>query len=87
VVADDVHQAAEDLRRDRSTQRTPTLAIDTGLPEPAQLTQEVVAGLAEDERARGSVYLPARTELMVSYALLGPFGLTNRTPVRPMSVA
>jgi conjugative relaxase-like TrwC/TraI family protein len=61
VVADDVEQAAEDLRRDWSTQRTPAWAIDTGLPDPAQLTQELVAGLAEDERARIAAVVHAQT--------------------------
>lgn len=32
VVADDIDQATEDLGRDWSTRRTPTWAIDTGLP-------------------------------------------------------
>ncbi len=36
VVADDLAQAAEDLTRDWATRRTPTWAIDTGLPSPQQ---------------------------------------------------
>ena len=40
AVADDLPQAVDDLRRDWSTQRTPTWAIDTALPDPATLTRE-----------------------------------------------
>ena len=36
VVADDLGQAREDLTRDWATRRTPTWAIDTGLPSPQQ---------------------------------------------------
>jgi len=36
VVADDLAQAAEDLTRDWATRRTPTWAIDTGLPDTRQ---------------------------------------------------
>lgn len=35
VVADDIEQAAEDLKRDWSLRRTPVWAIDSGLPDPA----------------------------------------------------
>ena len=34
TVADDLPQAVDDLRRDWSTRRTPTWAIDTGQPAP-----------------------------------------------------
>jgi len=36
VVADDLDQAREDLTRDWATRRTPTWAIDTGLPDTRQ---------------------------------------------------
>jgi hypothetical protein len=61
VVADDVDQAAEDLKRDWSIERTPSWAIDTGLPDAAQLTLDLVAGLAEDERARIAALAHAQT--------------------------
>jgi conjugative relaxase-like TrwC/TraI family protein len=50
MVADNVEQAAEDLRRDWSTQRTPTWAIDTGLPDYDKLTGDAVAGMAEEHK-------------------------------------
>jgi len=40
VVADDLGQAAEDLSRDWATWRTPTWAIDTGLPSPQQASSD-----------------------------------------------
>jgi conjugative relaxase-like TrwC/TraI family protein len=52
VVADDLAQAADDLRRDWSTHRTPTWAIDTGLPDHEKLTAESVAGLADEQKVR-----------------------------------
>ena len=52
VVADDLAQAAEDLRRDWSTHRTPTWAIDTGLPDHEKLTAESVAGMADEQKVR-----------------------------------
>ncbi len=50
VVADDLAQAAEDLRRDWSARRTPTWALDTGLP--ATTLREAVASLATPGQAR-----------------------------------
>ncbi len=40
AVADDLPQALNDLRRDWSTRRTPTWALDATLPNPATLTPE-----------------------------------------------
>jgi len=40
VVADDLGQAAEDLTRDWGARRTPTWAIDTGLPSPQQASSD-----------------------------------------------
>ena len=62
VVADDLRQAAEDLRRDWSSERTPTWAIDTGLPASDQLTKEVVADLAEEEKMRIAAVAHAETK-------------------------
>ena len=60
TVADDLAQGVDDLRRDWSTARTPTWALDTGLPDPSALTRENFqalrsdqqAGVAEDRRGR-----------------------------------
>jgi hypothetical protein len=52
VVADDVDQATEDLSRDWSTRRTPTWAIDTGLPTPQQATEDRPDRLTREERNR-----------------------------------
>ncbi|MHB1929116.1 MAG: hypothetical protein ACYCUG_06805 [Acidimicrobiales bacterium] len=41
VVADDLDQAREDLTRDWATRRTPTWAIDTGLPSPQQASSDL----------------------------------------------
>jgi hypothetical protein len=62
VVADDLGQAAEDLRRDWSSERTPTWAIDTGLPASDQLTKEAVADLAEEEKMRIAAVAHAETK-------------------------
>ncbi|MHB1930767.1 MAG: ATP-dependent DNA helicase [Acidimicrobiales bacterium] len=40
AVADDLDQAREDLTRDWATRRTPTWAIDTGLPSPQQASSD-----------------------------------------------
>ena len=52
VVADDVGQAADDLRRDWAARRTPTWALDTGLPWGAQAIRERGPGLPMSDRAR-----------------------------------
>ncbi|MGH9086676.1 MAG: AAA family ATPase, partial [Acidimicrobiales bacterium] len=52
VVADDLDQAAEDLGRDWNTRRTPVWAIDTGLPDPHQLSREDAARLTTAQRDR-----------------------------------
>ena len=51
VVADDIGQPAEDLRRDWSTRRT-TWALQTGLPAPTVTTREALAALADPGQAR-----------------------------------
>jgi hypothetical protein len=52
AVADDLPQAADDLRRDWSTRRTPTWAIDTALPEVATLNRNRFQALPEDQQTR-----------------------------------
>jgi hypothetical protein len=52
VVADDLAQGAEDLKREWSSQRTSTWAIDTGLPDQKSLTGTTVARTTEEERFR-----------------------------------
>ncbi len=63
TVADDLDQAAEDLRRDWSTQRTPTWAIDTGLPDHEELSADAVAGLAEEEKLHLAAIVHAQTKV------------------------
>jgi len=73
VVADDLGQAAEDLRRDWSSKRTPTWAIDTGLAASDQLTKEAVADLAEEEKMRIAAVVHAETKIAVrALAAIGP---------------
>jgi hypothetical protein len=52
AVADDIGQAAEDLRRDWSARRTPTWAIDTGLPISSGPRPGAVAVLPVADKAR-----------------------------------
>ena len=52
VVADDVGQAADDLRRDWGARRTPTWALDTGLPWSAEGIRELGPALPVSDRAR-----------------------------------
>jgi hypothetical protein len=63
TVADDLPQAVEDLRRDWSTQRTPTWAIDTALPSLASLTRERLQGLPSDQQAHFAALLHAETAM------------------------
>jgi hypothetical protein len=63
TVADDLAQAVEDLRRDWSTRRTPTWAIDTPLTEPATLTRESLQALSSEEQARVAALLHAETAI------------------------
>lgn len=62
VVADNLEQATEDLRWDWSQVRTPTWAIDTGLPAPAEVTREAVAALPAPDQARLAALALARTK-------------------------
>ncbi|HXY43623.1 MAG TPA: hypothetical protein VEH29_05520, partial [Acidimicrobiales bacterium] len=64
VVADDLGQAAEDLRRDWSSERTPTWAIDTGLPASDQLTREAVADLGKEDKMRIAAVAHAETKFV-----------------------
>jgi hypothetical protein len=52
TVADDVPQAVDDLKRDWSTRRTPTWAIDAALPDPATLSVDRVQVLPKDQQTR-----------------------------------
>jgi conjugative relaxase-like TrwC/TraI family protein len=52
AVADDLAQAAEDLRRDWTARRTPTWAIDTALPDPATLDRDRYRALPKDQQTR-----------------------------------
>ena len=52
VVADDVGQAADDLCRDWSARRTPTWALDTGLPGNAEAIRDLGPALPMNDRAR-----------------------------------
>jgi conjugative relaxase-like TrwC/TraI family protein len=63
TVADDLPQAADDLRRDWSTQRTPTWAIDTALPDRSTLTSESFQALPSDQQARLAAVLHAETAI------------------------
>jgi hypothetical protein len=63
AVADDLPQAVDDLRRDWSTPRTPTWAIDTALPNPATLTRERFQTLPPDQQAGFAALLHAETSI------------------------
>jgi hypothetical protein len=52
TVADGVGQAREDLVWEWASERRPTWAIDTGLPDPDQVDRETMAALAVTDRAR-----------------------------------
>ncbi len=52
VVADDTTQAAEDLRREWSTRRAPTWAIQTGVPADTVTTREALVALVDPGQAR-----------------------------------
>ena len=51
TVADDLPQAVDDLRRDWSTRRTPTWAIDTALPDLGTLDRERLHALPSKQLA------------------------------------
>ena len=70
TVADDLPQAVDDLRRDWSTRRTPTWAIDTGLPDRATLTRERFQALPPDQQARFAALLHAETAI-AGHAIAG----------------
>ena len=63
AVADDLAQAVEDLRRDWSIGRSPTWAIDTGLPAADQLTANFFASLADDQRVQVAAVAHAQTKI------------------------
>jgi hypothetical protein len=53
----------DDLRRDWSTTRTPTWALDTALPDPSTLTRERFEALPSDQQARVAALLHVETAL------------------------
>jgi hypothetical protein len=63
TVAEDLPQGMDDLRRDWSTLRTPTWALDTALPHPTTLTREHFQALPSDQQARLAALLQAETAL------------------------
>jgi hypothetical protein len=76
TVADDLPQAVDDLRRDWSTRRTPTWAIDTALPDPATLTRERFQALPSDQQAHLAAVVHAETAI-AGDAIVG-IGLPDR---------
>jgi hypothetical protein len=67
VVADDLAQATEDLRRDWSVRRTPTWALDAGLP--ATPIREAVVSLANPDHARVVALARTRTTAQAAAGL------------------
>jgi conjugative relaxase-like TrwC/TraI family protein len=63
TVADDIPQAAEDLRQDWSTPRTPTWALDTALPDRASLTRERFQAIPSDQQVRLVALFHAETAI------------------------
>jgi hypothetical protein len=80
TVADDRPQAADDLRRDWSTQRTPTWAIDTALPDPATLDREHLEALSSSQQAHFAALLRAEK------AIAGSAMAGIRLPDRPATL-
>jgi conjugative relaxase-like TrwC/TraI family protein len=76
TVADNLAQAVEDLRRDWSTQRTPTWALDSVLTDRATLTRERLHALPPDQQAHVAALLHAETAL-AGDAIMG-IGLPDR---------
>lgn len=76
VVADDLAQAAEDLRRDWSIERTPTWAVDTGLPDHDKLTADTVVDLVDEQKIRIAAIVHAQTKIAArAIARVEPAGL------------
>jgi hypothetical protein len=76
TVADGLPQAVDDLRRDWSTRRTPTWALDTALPDPTALTRQRFQALPSDQQARVAALLHAESAL-AGNAIVG-IGLPDR---------
>ncbi len=70
TVADDLPQAVDDLRRDWSTRRTPTWALDAALPDRHTLTRERFQALPKHEQARQAALAHAETAL-AGHAMTG----------------
>jgi hypothetical protein len=76
TVADDLPQAVEDLRRDRSTRRTPTWAIDVALPDPATFNRDRFQALPPDQQTRLAAVV--RAEQAIGAAAIAGIGLPDR---------
>ena len=63
TVADDLAQAREDLEREWSSERRPTWAIDTGLPDPGQLDRTALATLPVGKRMGAIAVVGAQARL------------------------
>jgi hypothetical protein len=63
TVADDLPQAVDDLRRDWSTPRTPTWAIDSALPDPATLNRDRFLALPQQQQAGLVALVHAQTAI------------------------
>jgi conjugative relaxase-like TrwC/TraI family protein len=76
TVADDLPQAVDDLRRDWSTCRTPTWAIDTALPDPATLNRDRFQALPQDQQTRLAALF--RAEAVIGGAAIAGISLPDR---------
>ena len=63
AVADDLAQAREDLVREWSSERRPTWAIDTGLPDPGGLDRAALSALPVAQRVRAIAVVGAQARL------------------------
>jgi hypothetical protein len=77
TVADDLPQAVDDLRRDWSTQRTPTWAIDTALTVPA--THDREHPLPSSQQARFAALL--QTEKAIAGSAIAGIRLPDRAAI------
>jgi hypothetical protein len=76
IVADDLAQAVDDLRRDWSIRRTPTWAIDRALPEIATLSRDRLLALPKDQQSRLAALLHAQEA--IGGAAIAGIGLPDR---------
>jgi conjugative relaxase-like TrwC/TraI family protein len=76
TVADDLPQAVDDLRRDWSTRRTPTWAIDTALPDPATLNRDRLQALPSRHQAHFAALV--RAEKAIAGSAIAGIRLPDR---------